>query len=162
MDSEVEKAFNVFDKDQDGKITRTEIEELVANLGGDIKNPNFQVLFIRFHLLNVKISCSFQNLLKDSDNHHGIDKTQFMKFWKKINEERSQDDFESNEEILEAFKKYDTNGDGFITKDEITAVISQMTFVSDKEGEVEKCLKDMDANGDGIISYAEFLVKLKI
>ena len=59
MDSEVEKAFNVFDKDQDGKITRTEIEELVANLGGDIKNPNFQVLFIRFHLLNVKISCSF-------------------------------------------------------------------------------------------------------
>ena len=85
-----------------------------------------------------------------------------MKFWKKINDERNQDDYESNDEILEAFKKYDINGDGFITKDEIMAVISQMTFVSDKEAEVEKCLKDMDANGDGIISYAEFLVKLKI
>ena len=51
MDSEVEQAFNVFDKDQDGKITRAEIEELVANLGGDISNQNFQASFSKLYFI---------------------------------------------------------------------------------------------------------------
>ena len=100
-------------------------------------------------------------MLLASDKTSGVSKEQFVKFWLEISDSKRTDDFVSNKDILEAFKKYDINGDGFITRDEIMAVISQMTFVSDKEAEVDKCLKDMDANGDGIISYAEFLVKLK-
>ena len=43
LDSEVLEAFKLFDKDQDGTITRDEIEELVKNLGGDISNPTIKV-----------------------------------------------------------------------------------------------------------------------
>ena len=44
MDADaIEKAFELFDKNQDGVISRTEIEELVANLGGDCNNPNVKV-----------------------------------------------------------------------------------------------------------------------
>ena len=80
-------------------------------------------------------------------------------FWRKIYDNASADGYE---EILEAFKEYDTNGDGFITTEEMKDVISKSTYVSDKDAEVRKCIEDMDANRDGKISYAEFLVKLRI
>ena len=64
MDSEVEHAFNVFDKDQDGKITRTEIEELVANLGGDIENPNFQVKVSKWYLSNNKRFLTYVGIIE--------------------------------------------------------------------------------------------------
>ena len=43
LDSEVLEAFKLFDKDQDGTITRDEIEGLVKNLGGDSSNPIIKV-----------------------------------------------------------------------------------------------------------------------
>ena len=89
----------------------------------------------------------------------GIDKIKFMMFWRKVYDDNEACDYE---ELMEAFKQYDVNGDGFITSDEIRDVISKATYVNDKEAEVKKCIEDMDANRDGKISYAEFLVKLRL
>ena len=144
MASEIQEAFEIFDKDNDGKITKTEITELVTKLGGDIKNPNIQ------------------ELLKYSEENKSIDKTQFLKFWQKMEHKKIDDDYETNEEIKEAFRKYDFNDDGFITKNEMAQVISKLTFVTNKELEVQKCFEELDANEDGKISYVEFLIKLKI
>ena len=143
IDSEIEEAFKVFDKDNDGKITKIEIMELVTKLGGDISNPHVQ------DLLNYS-------------GRNSLNKDQFMEFWCQMEENSVENDYDSNEEIKEAFRKYDFNDDGFITKDEMAQVISKLTFVSNKESEVQKCFEELDANDDGRISYAEFLVKLKI
>ena len=43
LDAEVLEAFKLFDKDQDGIITKDEIEGLVKNLGGDTTNPIIKV-----------------------------------------------------------------------------------------------------------------------
>ena len=107
-----------------------------------------------------------QDLLEISDQKGGIESSDFLRFWQKLKDssphDESNDGYEDESEILETFKKYDTNGDGYITKDEMMAVMSKMTFVANKDEEVEKCLKDLDADGDGRISYAEFLIKLKM
>ena len=97
-----------------------------------------------------------------SDQKGGIESNDFLSFWQKLKAHETEDGFDNEQEIMEAFQKYDTDGDGWITKDEMRAVISKMTFVENKEKEVEKCLKDLDADGDGRISYSEFLIKLKV
>ena len=43
LDAEVLEAFKLFDKDQDGIITKDEIEGLVKNLNGDTTNPIIKV-----------------------------------------------------------------------------------------------------------------------
>merc|ERR1712126_759381 len=86
-----------------------------------------------------------QELLKASDeNGNGsVDLSQFMALWT-------------------AFKEYDIDHDGYITKDEMVEAIERMGFVSNKEEEANKCLKEMDLDGDGRVSFAEFMVKWKV
>ena len=43
MDREVMDAFNLFDRNKDGKITSEEIKELITSLGGDAQCPHVQV-----------------------------------------------------------------------------------------------------------------------
>ena len=43
MDSEVIDAFRLFDRDKDGRITKSEIENLIASLDGDPKCPQVKV-----------------------------------------------------------------------------------------------------------------------
>lgn len=43
MDDEVRDAFDLFDKDGDGRITRDEITDLIHSMGGDAKCPHVQV-----------------------------------------------------------------------------------------------------------------------
>ena len=138
--SEVIEAFKLFDKNQDGHLTKDEITEFVLGLGGDISGPHFQ------------------ELLADLETKGSITTVRFMKFWKTFKATETED---SLEDIKSIFQQYDLNGDGFITKEELMEAISMM-HVKDKEGELEKCLADIDVNGDGRVSYAEFLVKMKI
>ena len=130
--SEIIAAFQLFDKNQDGQITHSEVEDLIKTLGGDISSD------------------PIQNLLKCLDEKGGINCAQFMKFWKDLN----RSDALEVEEIKKAFKQYDIDGDGFITKEEMMSVIS-----SADEEEIKECLASIDLNGDGRISYIEFLAK---
>ena len=49
---------------------------------------------------------------------------QFMNLWQKFKQAANKDD-ESEDEIKKSFEQFDLNGDGFITKDEITQVSSK-------------------------------------
>lgn len=145
MDSEVIDAFRLFDRDKDGRITKSEIIDLIASLDGDPKCPQVKEL----------IEASERNA-KGS-----IDQSEFMTLWiafkAKVGEEG-----ETEAEIKTAFKEYDLDGDGYISKDEMLEAITKMGFVSNTEEEAGKCLKEMDLDGDGKVSYAEFMVKWKI
>ena len=45
MDSEVVDAFKLFDRDNDGRVTRNEIVDLIESLDGDSACPHVQVVF---------------------------------------------------------------------------------------------------------------------
>ncbi len=61
----------------------------------------------------------------------------------------------SKEEIIEAFKLFDTDGSGFITTDEIKKALADIgEEVSDEE--IKKNFQIADKNGDGRISIDEF------
>jgi len=67
---------------------------------------------------------------------------------------------ESEEEIKEAFKVFDKDGNGFISAAELRHV---MTNLGEKltDTEVDDLIKEADVDGDGQINYEEF-VKLML
>lgn len=59
-------------------------------------------------------------------------------------------------ELLEGFKKFDKNSDGFISVQEIIQVMNERGYkISDEE--VRKIIKEFDVNADGFIDYDEFI-----
>jgi len=65
-----------------------------------------------------------------------------------------------DEEMLSAFKAFDKNGDGFITKEELKLAMKNMgENLSAKE--LEEMMKSADTSGDGRIDYKEFAEMMK-
>ena len=130
-----------------------------------------------------------QELIEASEaNGKGsIDQSEFMALWISF-KAKVGDEGETEADIKTAFREYDLDDDGYITKDEMVEVrqrgcvtqsqtlrdeisrpffftpqaITKMGFVSNTEEEAAKCLKEMDLDGDGKVSFAEFMVKWKI
>ena len=61
-------------------------------------------------------------MLTASDREGSVDLAQFMMLWQKFKESVSEEGDDTEEEIKKAFKDYDVNGDGYITKDEMMNV----------------------------------------
>ena len=58
------------------------------------------------------------------------------------------------------FMKFDKDGSGYITMEEIKQVFEERTGGSVSIEEVQSVLKDADKNSDGKINYDEFLVMM--
>lgn len=66
---------------------------------------------------------------------------------------------DSVEEIVDAFRVFDKDGNGLISMDELREV---MTSLGEKltEDEVVEMMRDVDANGDGMIDVKEFVTAI--
>ena len=65
------------------------------------------------------------------------------------------------DEIEEAFKVFDTDGNGFISTDELRDVM-QSIDQDVRRADINEMIKQADASGDGQIDIDEFLQILKI
>jgi calmodulin len=65
-------------------------------------------------------------------------------------------DTDSEEELLEAFKVFDRDGNGYITSHELRHVMTNLGESLSPE-EVEEMIKEADSDGDGQINYNEFV-----
>jgi calmodulin len=70
-------------------------------------------------------------------------------------------DTDSQEEIEEAFKVFDKDGNGYISAAELRHV---MTSLGEKlsEEEVDEMIREADVDGDGQINYQEFVKMMVI
>ena len=62
-----------------------------------------------------------QELVKSAESQASVDVKRFMYLWKDF-KAKVEDEDEDEEEIKSAFRAYDINGDGYITKDEMVQV----------------------------------------
>lgn len=70
---------------------------------------------------------------------------------------RVREDTRSNDdELIDTFKVFDKNNDGYINQDELRSVMSQL---GEKltAGELDEMIKEADTDGDGKINYVEFV-----
>ncbi|KAF8087400.1 hypothetical protein N665_0587s0007 [Sinapis alba] len=142
--TEIKRVFQMFDKDGDGRITKKELNDSLKNLGIIIPEKEL-----------------WQMIDKIDVNGDGcVDIEEFGELYKTIMVE--EDDEMGEEDMKEAFNVFDRNGDGFITVDELKAVLSSLGLKQGKTlEECRKMIMQVDVDGDGRVDYMEFKQMMK-
>ncbi|OWF37074.1 Calmodulin [Mizuhopecten yessoensis] len=136
--AEFKEAFSLFDKDSDGIITTKELGTVMRSLG---QNPT---------------EAEVQDMINevDEDENGTIDFPEFL-----VMMARKMKNTESNEEIREAFRVFDKDGNGCISAVELRHV---MTSLGEKltDTEVDDMIREADIDGDGQVNYEEFVTMM--
>ncbi|KAL4326102.1 hypothetical protein GQ457_11G015420 [Hibiscus cannabinus] len=132
--AEFQEAFCLFDKDGDGCITMEELAIAVKSLD---QNPTEEEL---------------QNMIDevDTDGNGAIEFGEFLNLMaRKMKETEAEDD------LREAFRVFDKDGDGYISPHELRLVMNNIgEKVTDEE--LEQMIREADLDGDGQVNYDEF------
>jgi calmodulin len=133
--AEFREAFNIFDKDGDGRITAKELGTVMRSLG---QNPS---------------EAELQDMVNqvDLDGNGTIEFDEFLYMMS-----RQMRDGDTEEDIKAAFRVFDKDGDGKITTAELTHIMKNLGEPLTQE-EVDEMIAQADTNKDGIIDYGEFV-----
>ena len=94
-----------------------------------------------------ELNCMIGNV--DKNCNGTIDYEEFIEMMVKREDEEETDD------IAQAFKVFDRDGDGFISADEIRETMKDLGEDL-TEAEVKAMVADVDINEDGLIGFTEF------
>ncbi|KAF8402300.1 hypothetical protein HHK36_013252 [Tetracentron sinense] len=138
---ELQRVFQMFDRNGDGSITKKELSDSLENLGIFIPEKDL-----------------IQMIEKIDVNGDGcVDMEEFGALYETIMDERDEE-----EDMREAFNVFDQNGDGFITGEELRSVLASLGL---KQGRtIEDCkrmIMKVDADGDGMVNFKEFKQMMK-
>ncbi|XP_076095369.1 uncharacterized protein LOC143066261 [Mytilus galloprovincialis] len=133
--AEFKEAFGLFDKDNNGQITSSELGTVMRSLG---QNPT-----------NADITEMINEV--DSDGSGTINFAEFTKMMGK-----KMENSDPVEDLREAFKIFDKNSDGKIDPNELKKV---MVNIGEKltDEEANEMIKEADVDGDGKVNYEEFV-----
>jgi len=134
---EIKEAFQLFDKDQDGKITGEELGTVMRALG---QNPT---------------QAQIKEIVGQISRNGFIDLQSFLGMMKKRMKSNDGED-----QIKEAFKVFDRNGSGFIEVAELKHVLTTLGEKLSVQ-EVDGVMKEADSDGDGKINLQDFLRVMK-
>jgi len=136
--AELQDAFNMFDKNGDGKISSSEIGMLLRSIGQD---PTESEIKDFIHEV-------------DTDENGTIEFSEFCSLM--LAKKNMKTNEEKEAELLESFKVFDKNGDGFISADELRSMMSSLgESLTDEE--VNEMIDEADTDGDGQVNYQEFV-----
>jgi calmodulin len=133
--AEFKEAFLIFDKDGDGSISIKELATVMRSLG---QSPTEQEL---------------QNMIDEVDED-GIGTIDFKEFLGLM--AKKMEDKDSENDLVDAFKGFDIDGNCFISALELKYVLAN-TGEKLSEEEIEEIIRETDTDGDGFIDYREFI-----
>ena len=136
--SELQEAFSLFDRDGDGTISPTELGIVLRSIG---QNPSEQ-----------QIKEMIAEVDDSGDGSCGFDEFLLL-MSKKINEGQM------DEEMQEAFKIFDTSGQGFITLKDLKRVLKEYNEHL-SEDEYKILFRETDNDKDGKINFRDFILMM--
>ncbi|XP_076642108.1 uncharacterized protein LOC143352941 [Halictus rubicundus] len=138
---EFREAFNLFDKDGDGSITKEELGRVMRSLGQFARAEELRTMM--------------QDIDVDGDGNVSFE--EFVGIVSNIsaNETTSPDQNQEEKELRDAFRVFDKHNRGYITASDLRAVL-QCLGEDLSEEEIEDMIKEVDVDGDGRIDFYEF------
>jgi len=133
---EIKQTFGQFDTNGDGHISIDELENAMRQCG---KQPS---------KLEVKM---LMNQV-DKDRNGVITLEEFIEYMSAPPVLNT-----SNNDLKARFEIFDKDGDGYITKEEMSSIVAELELGRDFPQEViDAIFNEADANNDGMISLEEF------
>ena len=129
---DLKETFAMFDKDGGGTISMAELKGVMERLGTKVSDKELREIISTV----------------DENNDGEIDLEEFIMMMKKMPEKK--------EELREAFKTFDADGDGCTTRSELRRVMIKFgQNLTDQE--LGAVMLEVDKNRDGVISFSEFI-----
>ncbi|CAN6844852.1 hypothetical protein Bca4012_034493 [Brassica carinata] len=144
--SELKRVFQTFDKNGDGRITKTELNDSLENLG--------------IYIPDKDLTQMIHNI--DANGDGCVDIDEFESLYSSIVDEHRKDGETEEEDMKDAFNVFDQDGDGFITVEELKSVMGSLGLKQGKTLEgCKKMIMQVDGDGDGRVNYKEFLQMMR-
>lgn len=128
--------FNMYDKDNDGYITIKELGTVLRSLGEDPSDDELEKMVEEI----------------DANDNNRIEFKEFL-----IMMAKKMYIIDSEDELIDAFKVFDSDGNGYITKGELQGVFTSLGGTILSVEELDELLTKADADGDGKMNYEEFV-----
>ncbi|KAJ4966852.1 hypothetical protein NE237_018701 [Protea cynaroides] len=135
--------FKKLDRNGDGYVSISELHWLLDRVGGIWTSTEEELKFM---------------LERDSFNLQ-----EFILFSESIEKVTEEDDEEEQRELdlVNAFKVFDLNNDGFISCEELQSVLSRLGLWEEKSGcDCRSMILRFDTNSDGLVDFEEFKVMM--
>ncbi|XP_039245704.1 calcium-binding protein 2 isoform X2 [Pipra filicauda] len=134
---ELKHAFQEFDKDHDGYISYKDLGECMRTMG-----------YMPTEMELIELSQQITGGKVDFDDFVEL-------MGPKMLAETA--DMIGIKELRDAFREFDTNGDGQISMAELREAMRKLLGQQLNYREVDEILKDVDLNGDGLVDFEEFV-----
>eukprot|EP00249_Psilotum_nudum_P030635 c43441_g1_i1 orf=334-825(+) len=134
--AELQEIFARFDKDGDGSITELELGALIRSLG--LKPSAEQIVTL---------------IQKADKNDNGL--IEFSEFVSLVRPQTTSEAGFNQEELLMLFRKFDRDGNGYITAAELAHSMARLGHALSVK-ELIDMMREADTDGDGRISFVEF------
>ncbi|XP_002135302.2 calcium-binding protein E63-1 isoform X1 [Drosophila miranda] len=152
--TDLRTAFDLLDRNRDGRVTANELQFMLKNLGINVRDEII-------HDLIREASHSGNGLINEAEFLQWVGRIQALR-----DEQQQHDDNPSNskpldeaddvtEDLIAAFRVFDRDGNGFITRDELQTAM-EMIGEPLNEQQLEQLLAIADLDQDGRINYEEF------
>ncbi|KAM7255208.1 hypothetical protein ACFE04_020449 [Oxalis oulophora] len=135
---EIKQVFNKFDVNGDGKISSTELGQVMSSLGCHVNDDELNYMIREV----------------DSDGDGFIDFDEFVEL-----NTKGIDSNEALENLKQAFSVYDIDGNGSISAEELHQVLKSLGDQCPM-AECRKMINGVDRDGDGMIDFQEFKVMM--
>jgi len=133
-------SFDIFDQDDSGKISYTEMDGFIRSLTD--KEPNEEETLLFLDML-------------DKDDSGMIEFPEFVRVMAKRAE--AEEIKKKTQEFRDALKVFDFNGDGKVSAAELGDILTKQGRNKMSEEEVEEMINSVDKDDDGMVDFDEFI-----
>ncbi|KAI8118695.1 Calcium-binding protein E63-1 [Lucilia cuprina] len=155
--ADLRTAFDLLDRNRDGRVTANELQFMLKNLGINVRDEIINDL-IR------EASHSGNGLINEAEFLQWVGRIQALRDEQSQQQQQQQQEENASkpdelddvtEDLIAAFRVFDRDGNGFITRDELQTAM-EMIGEPLNETQLTQLLAIADLDQDGKINYEEF------